>query len=257
MLRFVNICLVLGLVALAYVIYDVKYEARALDEDIAGLSKEIEAERDAVAVLRAEWSLLNRPERIERLAAKYLKLAPAQPRQLVTLDTVSESDFERARVEAADQTLAQAPAPTASPVADPAEAASAEPDSDEAASVQADPAKTVPARIVLAKTVPAKSVRAKANLAKYNLDRHVNLHKGDFSELDHTRYDLIFCDAMHDAHEIKHNLPLLLGVSQSICTLAFHDMTPAAIETVLASAPVKFITRADSLGVFQLGSERQ
>ena len=128
MLRFVNICLVLGLVALAYVIYDVKYEARALDEDIAGLSKEIEAERDAVAVLRAEWSLLNRPERIERLAAKYLKLAPAQPRQLVTLDTVSESDFERARVEAADQTLAQAPAPTASPVADPAEAASAEPD---------------------------------------------------------------------------------------------------------------------------------
>jgi len=166
MLRFVNICLVLGLVALAYVIYDVKYEARALDEDIAGLSKEIEAERDAVAVLRAEWSLLNRPERIERLAAKYLKLAPAQPRQLVTLDTVSESDFERARVEAADQTLAQAPAPTASPVADPAEAASAEPDSDEAASVQADPAKTVPARIVLAKTVPAKSVRAKANLAK-------------------------------------------------------------------------------------------
>jgi len=166
MLRFVNICLVLGLVALAYVIYDVKYEARALDEDIAGLSKEIEAERDAVAVLRAEWSLLNRPERIERLAAKYLKLAPAQPRQLVTLDTVSESDFERARVEAAYQTLAQAPAPTASPVADPAEAASAEPDSDEAASVQADPAKTVPARIVLAKTVPAKSVRAKANLAK-------------------------------------------------------------------------------------------
>ena len=88
---------------------------------------------------------------------------------------------------------------------------------------------------------------AKANLAKYNLDKHVNLHKGDFSELDHTRYDLIFCDAMHDAHEIKHNLPLLLGVSQSICTLAFHDMIPAAIESVLASAPVKFITRADSL----------
>ena len=70
MLRFVNICLVLGLVALAYVIYEVKYQARALDEEIAGLSKEIEAERDGVAVLRAEWSLLNRPERIERLAAE-------------------------------------------------------------------------------------------------------------------------------------------------------------------------------------------
>jgi cell division protein FtsL len=77
MLRFVNICLVLGLVALAYVIYEVKYQARALDEEIAGLSKDIETERDGVAVLRAEWSLLNRPERIERLAQKYLNLAAA------------------------------------------------------------------------------------------------------------------------------------------------------------------------------------
>jgi len=109
MLRFVNICLVLALVALAYVIYEGKYEARALDEDIGGLRKDIETERDAVAVLRAEWSLLNRPERIERLAEKHLKLAPARPQQLVTLDTVSDNDFERARVEAADDAL---PAPS-------------------------------------------------------------------------------------------------------------------------------------------------
>ena len=95
MLRFVNICLVLGLVALAYVIYQVKYEARALDERITVLHKEIEQERDALAVARAEWSLLNRPERIERLAQKYLKLSPAQPKQLVILDEVTNRDFER------------------------------------------------------------------------------------------------------------------------------------------------------------------
>lgn len=110
MLRFVNICLVLGLVALAYVIYQVKYEARALDEEIAALGKKIDEERDALAVLRAEWSLLNRPERIERLAQKYLKLAPAQPRQLVTLDKVTDRDFDRARLEVA----APAPPPAAS-----------------------------------------------------------------------------------------------------------------------------------------------
>jgi cell division protein FtsL len=97
MLRFVNICLVLGLVALAYVIYQVKYEARALDEQIASLDKEIDGERDSLAVLRAEWSMLNRPERIERLAEKYLKLAPIQPRQLVTIDTVTDRDFSRPR----------------------------------------------------------------------------------------------------------------------------------------------------------------
>ncbi len=110
MLRFVNICLVLGLVALAYVIYQVKYEARALDEQIASLDKEIDTERDSLAVLRAEWSLLNRPERIERLAQKFLKLAPVQPRQLVTLDSVSDRDFTRQRVEVAATTPAPAAA---------------------------------------------------------------------------------------------------------------------------------------------------
>ena len=81
MLRFVNICLILGLVALATVIYQVKYEARNLDEKIVKLQRQIEAERDSLAVARAEWSLLNRPERIERLAEKYLELQPAYPQQ--------------------------------------------------------------------------------------------------------------------------------------------------------------------------------
>lgn len=92
-MRFINICLVVGLVALAGVIYQVKYQARALDADIAALHQQIDEERDAIAVLRAEWSLLNRPERIERLARKFLKLAPANPAQLVSLDTASDSDF--------------------------------------------------------------------------------------------------------------------------------------------------------------------
>jgi cell division protein FtsL len=112
MLRFINICLVLALVALAYVIYEGKYQARALDEDIAGLRKGIETERDAVSVLRAEWSLLNRPERIERLAEKHLKLGPARPEQLVTLDTVSDRDFERVRTESADDGLPAATGPS-------------------------------------------------------------------------------------------------------------------------------------------------
>src|SRR6187397_3184600 len=111
MLRFINICLALGLVADAYGIYEVKYEARALDGDIAQLRKDIEVERDAVAVLRAEWSLLNRPERIERLAEKHLKLNAARPQQLVTIETVSDSDFERVRMEAAVDSLPAGSAP--------------------------------------------------------------------------------------------------------------------------------------------------
>jgi cell division protein FtsL len=113
MLRFVNICLLLGLLALAYVIYQVKYETRALDAEIATIGKDIEGERDAIAVLRAEWSLLNRPERIERLAKKHLKLAPSDPRQLVTVDSVTDSDFDRLKAQA--QAAQQADAAQASP----------------------------------------------------------------------------------------------------------------------------------------------
>ena len=113
MLRFVNICLILGLVALACVIYQLKYESRGLDAEIALLGKRIDEERDALAVLRAEWSLLNRPERIERLAQKYLKLAPAKPSQLLTVDTVSDRDFDRTRAEIA--AAAAVPAPAAKP----------------------------------------------------------------------------------------------------------------------------------------------
>ncbi|MEG6509114.1 hypothetical protein V6C03_09030 [Methyloligella sp. 2.7D] len=94
MLRFVNICLLLGLVGLSYVIYDVKYEARGLDHDITVLHKKIDEEKDSIAVLRAEWSLLNRPERIERLAGKFLNLEPSNPRQILTLDSVSQAEFD-------------------------------------------------------------------------------------------------------------------------------------------------------------------
>ena len=133
MLRIINICFVLGLVALACVIYQVKYQARALDAEITSLDKRIGEERDAIAVLRAEWSLLNRPERIERLAQKHLKLAPAKPAQLVTLDTVSDRDFDRTRVEPAPLAPAAPAAKSTNPSAKPKVSVASAPPSDAAA----------------------------------------------------------------------------------------------------------------------------
>jgi cell division protein FtsL len=155
MLRFVNVCLVLALVALAYVIYEGKYEARALDEDIGGLRKEIETERDAVAVLRAEWSLLNRPERIERLAKKHLKLNPARPQQLVTIETVSDSDFERVRMESTDESLPEGSAPATKVKSVPVRGVAAP-----AASAKFDDDLPAPTKTVSVKTVPIKGAPA-------------------------------------------------------------------------------------------------
>lgn len=83
-MRIFNLILVGSVVALAFVIYEQKYESEALVVRVAELKQSIRSERDAVAVLRAEWSHLNRPKRIERLARKHLGLAPLKAKQLLT-----------------------------------------------------------------------------------------------------------------------------------------------------------------------------
>lgn len=85
-MRIVNLLLVTSLVALAFLLYQVKHESRDLQARVASLRLDIKNERDAIAVLRAEWSHLNHPERLERLARKHLGLTSVQARQVVTLD---------------------------------------------------------------------------------------------------------------------------------------------------------------------------
>ncbi|RME97786.1 MAG: hypothetical protein D6773_15310 [Alphaproteobacteria bacterium] len=83
-MRSLNLLLVTSLIALAYFIYDVKYETRELDARVAELRKKVRDERDAVAILRAEWSHLNRPERLQRLARKHVGLRPVAGSQVVS-----------------------------------------------------------------------------------------------------------------------------------------------------------------------------
>ena len=73
-------------VAVSYGIYEIKYDVIELEQELGRLNQELIAEREAVKVLKAEWSYLNRPERLERLAARYLELGPALVRSLASLD---------------------------------------------------------------------------------------------------------------------------------------------------------------------------
>lgn len=89
-MRIFNLFLLGCLVALSFLIYEVKYETGAMEEKVASLKVGIRRERDAIAILRAEWSHLNRPERVERLARKHLGLEPVQARQMMTLEQLAE-----------------------------------------------------------------------------------------------------------------------------------------------------------------------
>jgi hypothetical protein len=60
------------------------------ERDLKIIQQRVAAERDTLRVLRAEWTYLNRPERLEQLANLYLTLTPALADARVgTLDHVA------------------------------------------------------------------------------------------------------------------------------------------------------------------------
>jgi cell division protein FtsL len=90
MLRFLNIAAIVALIGSAVYAYTIKYQTSYRAEQIAKTKIEIKTEHDAIAVLRAEWSFLTRPERMQQLADKYLDLQPLRVDQIVTANSLPE-----------------------------------------------------------------------------------------------------------------------------------------------------------------------
>lgn len=66
-------------------LYQTKHRAEMLDTKIERALKQAAAARERVGLLRAEWALLNEPDRLSRLASQYLQLQPLTPSQFVSL----------------------------------------------------------------------------------------------------------------------------------------------------------------------------
>src|SRR5207237_225172 len=75
-------------------VYKIKYESTLQAERVAKLRAEVRREQDAIASLRAEWSKLDRPDRIQELAQRHLTLKPLEVRQYDTLDRLPERPVE-------------------------------------------------------------------------------------------------------------------------------------------------------------------
>ena len=56
-------------------------EVHDLEDRLAGIHRDIAREQEALHVLRAEWSYLNRPERLEDLARRHLELGVPTAKQ--------------------------------------------------------------------------------------------------------------------------------------------------------------------------------
>ena len=71
--------------------YNLKLKTRALEADARELVNALQDEGDFLALMRAEVSYLSRPERIEDMARKTLKLEPITSAQLVPWNAVAPS----------------------------------------------------------------------------------------------------------------------------------------------------------------------
>ena len=76
--------LLLGAVLMG-VLFSLEYQVRGLEDELAALDRSIVTESQAIHVLNAEWSYLNDPWRLRRLAERFLELAPVRPEQLGSL----------------------------------------------------------------------------------------------------------------------------------------------------------------------------
>jgi hypothetical protein len=89
-MRFLNLCIVVALIAAAAYVYEIKFESTLRAERVAKMRADIRRERDAIAALRAEWATLENPARIQGLAARHLPLRPAAAHQFDSLDNLPE-----------------------------------------------------------------------------------------------------------------------------------------------------------------------
>jgi hypothetical protein len=89
-MRLLNIFVICALILAASFVYKIKFDSTLSAERVGKLASELRRERNAIAILRAEWAKLDTPGRIQGLAARHLALRPIQPAQYDSLDRLPE-----------------------------------------------------------------------------------------------------------------------------------------------------------------------
>jgi cell division protein FtsL len=101
-LRLLNLIVIGALVLAAAYVYRIKFDATVQAERLARIRSEVRHERDGIAALRAEWSQLDNPARIESLAKRYLHLKPITPQQFDQLDHLPDRPPDWLRADSKD-----------------------------------------------------------------------------------------------------------------------------------------------------------
>jgi hypothetical protein len=93
MIRTLDIIMIGVLIAGAGYTFKVKHDAEQAVARVESLETRIRLEREAIDILKADWSLLTSPDRLEALIKRHqeeLGLEPLSPRQIVTIDKIPQ-----------------------------------------------------------------------------------------------------------------------------------------------------------------------
>lgn len=88
MFRTTDVVLIAVMVAAAAFTYKTKHDAERQLSELRRVQADIRSERDTIDVLKADWSLLTQPSRLQRLSEIYdaeLNLKPVEANQIVEI----------------------------------------------------------------------------------------------------------------------------------------------------------------------------
>src|SRR6202163_488656 len=89
-MRILHLLVIGVLVFAAAYVYRIKMESTDRTERVLRLRAEIREQREAIAVLRAEWARLDAPLRLQGLAERHLPLKPLNANQYDSLKNLPE-----------------------------------------------------------------------------------------------------------------------------------------------------------------------
>jgi hypothetical protein len=89
-MRILHLLVIGVLVFAAAYVYRIKMESTVRTERVLRLHADIREQRDAIAALRAEWSKLDAPRRLQGLAERHLDLKPITAQQYDSLKNLPD-----------------------------------------------------------------------------------------------------------------------------------------------------------------------
>jgi hypothetical protein len=89
-MRLLHLIVIAALVTAAVHVYKIKFDSTLQAERVAKLRADLHRVRDATASLRAEWSHLDNPARIQGLVQRHLQLKPVDAAQFDGLDRLPD-----------------------------------------------------------------------------------------------------------------------------------------------------------------------